>query len=145
MVGSAILDPLSASVEIAGSGLRAQSLRMRVVAENLANAQSTGTTPGSDPYRRKTATFQSELDRATGVSLVSISRIGRDGSAFAVEYDPGHPAANNDGYVKLPNVNMIIEMADMREATRSYEANLQIIRQTREMLSMTIDLLRGQS
>ena len=145
MVGSAILDPLSASVEIAGSGLRAQSLRMRVVAENLANAQSTGATPGSDPYRRKTATFQSELDRATGVSLVGISRIGRDGSAFAVEYDPGHPAANNDGYVKLPNVNMIIEMADMREATRSYEANLQIIRQTREMLSMTIDLLRGQS
>lgn len=116
---------------------------MRVVSENLANAQSTGTTPGADPYRRKTITFENELDRVSGVTLVKLGDIGADRSAFRVELDPGHPAADASGYVKLPNVNMLIEMADMREASRSYEANLQVVRQAREMVSMTIDLLRN--
>jgi flagellar basal-body rod protein FlgC len=138
-----MIDPLQLASRIAASGLEAQSSRMRVVSENLANAQSTGTTPGADPYRRKTITFGNELDRISGATLVSVANIGTDRSDFRVEHDPGHPAADAAGYVKLPNVNMLIEMADMREANRSYEANLQVIKQAREMVSMTIDLLRS--
>lgn len=138
-----MIDPIQLASRIAASGLEAQSARMRVVAENLANAQSTGTTPGADPYQRKTITFENELDRASGATLVNVAGIGTDRSPFRVEHDPGHPAADAAGYVKLPNVNMLIEMADMREANRSYEANLQVIKQAREMVSMTIDLLRS--
>jgi flagellar basal-body rod protein FlgC len=138
-----MIDPIQLSLRVAASGLEAQSARMRVVSENLANAQSTGTTPGSDPYRRKTVTFEDELDRTSGATLVKLGSVGIDRSAFRVEHDPGHPAADAAGYVKLPNVNMLIEMADMREANRSYEANLQVIKQAREMVSMTIDLLRS--
>src|SRR5215472_13816528 len=138
-----MLDSLQASLAIAGSGLEAQSERMRVVSENLANANSTGRTPGSDPYQRKTVTFDSEMDRAAGAQLVKVKDVGVDSTPFRVEYDPGHPAADKTGYVKLPNVNMMIEMADMREVNRSYEANLQVVKQSRSMLGMTIDLLRG--
>lgn len=135
-------DTLQASLIVAASGLQVQSDRLRIVAENLANAQSTGSAPGSEPYRRKTISFAQELDRLTGVSTVRVDNIGADQSPFRVEYEPGHPAADDNGYVKLPNVNMIMEMADMREANRSYEANLQIVKRTRELISMTIDLLR---
>ncbi len=135
-------DSLQASLIVAASGLQAQSDRLRVVAENLANAQSTGPAPGSEPYRRKTISFAQELDRIMGVSTVRVDNIGADQTPFRVEYEPGHPAADDNGYVKLPNVNMIVEMADMREANRSYEANLQIVKRTRELISMTIDLLR---
>ena len=138
-----MIDPLESSIQIAGSGLRAQSTRLRVVAENLANAQSTGSSAGADPYARKTVTFDSELDRASGASLVQVKSIGVDKAPFRTEYDPGNPAADAKGYVKQPNVNMITEMADMREANRSYEANLQIVKQTRDIFSMTIDLLKG--
>lgn len=136
-------DLLQASLRIASSGLEAQSARMRVVSQNLANAHSTGRAQGADPYRRKTLTFESEFDRTAGASLVRVARAGVDYSPFPLEHDPGHPAANGAGFVKLPNVSMLIEMADMREASRSYEANLQTIRQAREMISMTIDLLRS--
>jgi flagellar basal-body rod protein FlgC len=135
------MDPLTSSMTIAASGLKAQSLRFRVVSENLANAEATGTRPGGDPYRRKTVTFAAELDRA-GVAQVALKRIGADPSPFRLEYRPGDPAANAAGVVKLPNVNPIVEMADIREANRSYEANLQVIKQAREMITMTIDLLR---
>ncbi|MFN0191036.1 MAG: flagellar basal body rod protein FlgC [Aestuariivirga sp.] len=138
-------DPLRAASNVAASGLFAQSLRLRVVAENVANAQSTGKSPGADPYRRKTIAFSQELDAATGANLVTVTRVGRDPSSFPVEKRPGHPAADASGTVKLPNVNMIIEMADMREATRSYEANLQVIKQSREMANAMIDLLRSTS
>lgn len=138
-----MIDPLQLSLRIAASGLEAQSSRMRVVSENLANAQSTGTAPGADPYRRKTITFENELDSVSGATLVRLGNVGVDRSAFRIEHDPGHPAADAAGYVKLPNVNMLIEMADMREANRSYEANLQVVKQAREMVSMTIDLLRS--
>ena len=138
-----MIDPLTASLHVAAAGLEAQSARMRVVSENLANAQSTGTTPGADPYQRKTITFSSELDRASGASLVEVDRIGRDDAPFRVEYDPDHPAADDEGYVKMPNVSILIEMADMREASRSYEADLQIVKHSRQMISMTIDLLRN--
>jgi flagellar basal-body rod protein FlgC len=136
-------DPLRAASNVAASGLFAQSLRLRVVAENIANAQSTGKSPGADPYRRKTIVFSQELDAVTGANLVTVAKVGRDPSSFPVEMRPGHPAADASGMVKFPNVNMIVEMADMREATRSYEANLQVIRQSREMANAMIDLLRS--
>lgn len=137
------MDPLSASLKVAASGMTAQSERLRVVSENLANAQSTGQLPGSDPYQRKTVTFVAELDRASGASKVGVAAVGSDPSAFPIEYQPGHEAADEFGYVKMPNVNILIEMADMREAIRGYEANLQNIKQSRELISMTIDLLRN--
>lgn len=138
------MDPLLASLKVAASGMTAQSERLRVVSENLANAQSTGKAPGSDPYQRKTITFAATLDRANGASLVDVTSIGRDRSDFPVEYQPGHEAADAAGYVKMPNVNVLVEMGDMREAVRGYEANLQSIKQARELISMTIDLLRTQ-
>lgn len=137
------MDPLSAASKIAGSGLEAQATRLRIVSENIANARSTGDTPGADPYRRKTITFGAELDRAAGVDLVKVQKLGTDESDFVEEYDPNHPAADERGMVKLPNVNMLIEMADMREANRTYDANLQTIKQTRELVAATIDLLKG--
>jgi flagellar basal-body rod protein FlgC len=140
-----VIDPLQASLRIAGSGLEAQSARLRVVSENMANAQSTGATPGANPFARKTITFEGEMDRAVGTKLVHVKSIGTDKSPFRIEHDPGNPAADKDGFVKLPNVNMLVEMADMREANRSYEANLQVIKQTRDLVTMTIDLLKGQA
>ena len=137
------MDALTAALKVAASGLGAQSERLRVVSENLANAQSTGTSPGADPYRRKTISFVSELDRSSGTSLVSVGSIDRDRSDFPVEFQPGNEAADAKGYVKMPNVNALIEMADMQEANRSYTANLQVVRQARELISMTIDLMRS--
>jgi len=138
-----MFDPLQVTLKIGASGLEAQSKRMRVVSENLANAQSTGHTPGADPYTRKTISFESEFDEAMGASFVKVAGIGRNHSPYRVEYSPGHPAADAKGFVKLPNVDVLVEVADMREANRSYEANLQVIKQAREMISMTIDLLRS--
>jgi len=137
------MDPLSASLKIAGSGMEAQATRLRIVSENIANARSTGDTPGADPYRRKTITFGAELDKASGVDVVEVKKLGVDHSKFIEEYDPDHPAADEKGMVKVPNVNMLIEMADMREANRSYDANIQTIKQTRELISATIDLLKA--
>jgi flagellar basal-body rod protein FlgC len=136
-------DALLSSLKTSASGLEAQSMRLRIISENLANAQSTGRTAGSDPFRRKTVTFGAELDRLSGASLVSVKKVQGDQSPFRLEFDPGSPAANAAGYVKMPNINLITEMADMREANRSYESNLQVIKQAREMISMTIDLLRS--
>lgn len=119
-------------------------MRLRTVSENLANMESAGPSPGSDPYRRKIVTFSTELDRAGDAPLVRVDRTVTDMSPFRLEFSPGHPAADAKGYVKLPNVNMIVEMADMRESNRSYEANLQVIKQARDMIGMTIDLLRSQ-
>ena len=140
-----MIDPLQASARLSAAGLEAQSVRLRIVSENIANAQSTGSTAGADPYARKTVTFKGELDRALGAATVKVDRVGKDKAPFRVEYEPGNPAADADGYVKYPNVNMLIEMADMREANRSYEANLQMIKQARSMISMTFDLLRSSS
>ncbi len=137
------MDPLSAALKIAGSGLEAQSTRLRVVSENIANARSTGDTPGAEPYRRKTVTFGAELDKVSGADLVAVKRLGEDDSDFIQEFDPGNPAADERGYVKMPNVNVLIEMADMREANRTYEANLQTVKQTRDLISSTINLLKA--
>jgi flagellar basal-body rod protein FlgC len=138
-----MIDPLVASTKLSSAGLEAQSMRLRVVSENVANAQSTGKAGGSDPYVRKTITFRSVLDRNLGAASVAIMEVGADEAPFPVVYDPGNPAADERGMVKMPNVNMLVEMADMREANRSYEANLQMIKQARSLIAETIDLLRG--
>lgn len=137
-----MFDPLQTSLRIAASGLEAQSTRLRVVSENIANAQSTGASPGADPYARKTVSFDRELDRATGVNLVEVKRIGVDRTPFKIERDPGNPAADENGVVKMPNVDVLVELADMREANRSYEANLQVAKQAAEMLTTTVNLMR---
>ncbi|WP_109120620.1 flagellar basal body rod protein FlgC [Azospirillum sp. TSO22-1] len=136
-------DPLSATLRIASSGLQAQGTRLRVVAENIANADSTAQTPGGDPYRRKTVAFASAVDRATGSEIVRIKQIGRDRSDFQSVYDPSHPAADEKGYVKHANVQPLIEMMDMREASRSFEASVNVIEQARSMMTRMVDLLRG--
>lgn len=138
-----MIDPLAAAIKVAGSGLEAQSARLRIVAENLANAQATGPTPGSDPYARKTVTFESELDDLAGTDLVRVKSFGVDSRPFRIEQDPGNPAADSSGFVKFPNVDLIMEMADLREANRSYEANLQVVKQSSNLSSMTLDLLRN--
>jgi flagellar basal-body rod protein FlgC len=137
------MDPLTAAMKVAGSGLEAQSTRLRVVSENIANARSTGDTPGADPYRRKTVTFGAEIDRANDLTTVGVKKVGQDKGKFVEEYDPDSPAADAKGYVKMPNVNVLVEMADMREANRSYEANLQTIKQSRDLINSTIDLLKS--
>jgi flagellar basal-body rod protein FlgC len=131
------------SMAIAASGLRAQAGRMRIISENIANADSTPSTPGGDPYRRKVPTFRSEVDRALGASVVELGKTQTDTSDFRLRYEPGHPAADKDGNVKYPNVNPLIEMTDMREAQRSYEANINVIGATRRMLQRTIDILKA--
>ncbi|SOE18169.1 flagellar basal-body rod protein FlgC [Hoeflea halophila] len=137
------VDPLTLASRIASSGLTVQETRMRILSENLANSQSTGNTPGEDAYRRKTISFSWELDRATGATRAEVAKIDTDPSQFVIEYDPGNPAADKNGMVKRPNVNVLVELADMREANRTYEANLQTVKQTRELVSMTIELLRS--
>lgn len=130
------------SMMVAASGMKAQSGRMRIIAENIANADSTAKVPGGDPYRRKIATFEDKLNRELGVETVSLSRPVYDASDFQLKYMPGHPGADANGYVKTPNVNSLVETMDMREAQRSYEANLNLIQASRRMISQTIDILR---
>ena len=131
------------AMEISASGMRAQGTRIRVVTENVANANTTAETPGADPYRRQIITFKNEMDKARGFSQVEVDDIDVDRETdFKLEYIPGHPAADENGYVKMPNVNTLIEMMDAREAQRSYEANLGMIEQSRTMVLRTIDLLR---
>lgn len=136
------MDNLSAIIRIANSGMYAQGTRMRVISENVANAQTTGTTPGSDAYRRKTISFEEMIDQHTGASVVGVKDIGKDMSEFPLKYDPTQPAANNKGYVKMPNVNMMIEMADHKEAQRSYEANMNMLDAGRRMKSLAIEMLK---
>jgi flagellar basal-body rod protein FlgC len=131
------------TLAIAASGLRAQAGRMRILSENIANADSTPTAAGAEPYRRKMPTFTSELDRSMDVQLVELGKTQIDSSDFRMKYEPGHPAADQNGNVKYPNVNSIVEMADMREAQRSYEANINVVTATRRMIQRTIDILKA--
>ena len=133
---------LSKAMKVAAAGMRVQGARMRVVAENLANADSTARVPGGEPYRRKTIAFENALDRGLGVELVRVARYGVDPSAPPLRHDPGHPAADADGYVRLPNVEPLIEMMDMHEAQRSFEANLNALRLARSMIERALELLR---
>jgi flagellar basal-body rod protein FlgC len=131
------------SIAIAASGLRAQAGRMRVIAENIANADSTAPSQGAEPYRRKIATFRAEVDRVLGARLVRLGRLRTDPSEFRLKYEPGHPAADANGNVKYPNVNALVEMTDMREAQRSYEANINVITASRRMIQRTIEILKS--
>lgn len=132
----------SDALTIAAAGLRAQSARMRIIAENLANASSTAREPGGDPYRRQIPVFEAELDRQSGLELVRMGRVTPDNSEFELVHEPGHPAADAEGYVRYPNVNTLIELMDMREAQRSYEANLNMVESSRAMMQRALDLLR---
>lgn len=129
-------------LQVAAAGLKAQSARMRVIAENLANADSTAKEPGQDPYRRRVPTFDSEVERATGNLLVTMDGIRPDMSDFGVRFEPGHPAADADGYIQTPNVNSLVELMDLREAQRGFEANMNVVEVSRAMLMRTIDMLR---
>jgi flagellar basal-body rod protein FlgC len=137
------INDFARSTGIATSGLRAQAGRMRVISENIANADSTAQSAGGDPYRRKVPTFSSALDRTLDAQVVTLGRVRPDPSAFRVKHDPGNPAADAAGDVKYPNVNSMVEMTDMRDAQRSYEANLNIIGATRRMIQRTLDILKA--
>lgn len=136
------MDELSKSQRIAVAGMKVQAERLRVVAQNLANAESVGQRPGEQPYRRKLITFESALDRELGAESVRVRRVKEDMTPFPKDLDPSHPAADADGYVMKPNVNPLIEIMDMREAQRSYEANMSTISVAREMSQRTLELLR---
>ena len=132
----------STSMAVAAAGLKAQSDRMKTIAENIANANSAASTAGGDPYRRKVPTMTSSFDRELNAEVVKSGKPVADTSEFRMQYDPGNPLADNKGYVKLPNVNSLVEIMDMREAQRSYEADLSVIDATKAMLSRTVDLLK---
>ena len=133
---------LMKSIKIAAAGMKVQGVRLKVISENLANADSMSPVAGGDPYRRKVVTFENALNRELGADLVKVRNIDVDTSEFRKNYNPGHPAADKDGYVRLPNVNALVEMMDMREAQRSYEANLRIVDVSKKLVARTIDLLR---
>ena len=132
---------LNSTIDVSASGMDAQTARLRVIAENLANQDTTGSTPGADPYRRKTVTFQEVIGNG-GSSGVTVESIQRDQAPFQTRYEPSNPAADTSGYVKLSNVNSFVEMMDMKEAERSYSANLNVMQVTRSMLSRTLEILR---
>lgn len=137
------MSDLYGAMTISAFGMKAQSQRVRVIAENMANASTAANKPGEDPYTRKTITFKNEMDRARGMDLVQVDKIEDDKKQpFILKYNPDHPGADEKGYVKMPNIDPIIETMDMREAQRSYEANLGMIDQSRNMIMQTIDLLR---
>ena len=133
---------MDTALAISARGMDAQTARLRVIAQNLANQDTTGSTPGGEPYRRKTITFGNTMDRSLGAPTVTVKQIGLDRSPLPQRYDPGHPAADPKGYIRTPNVNSFIEVMDMREAQRSYNANLAVMQVTRGMLSRTIDMLK---
>ncbi len=136
------MDALSKISATAASGMRAQGDRLRIVSENLANSSSTSQTSGGDPYQRKTISFESVLDPKTGAAIVQAASVDRDQTDFTLRYDPSHPAADKNGYIKMPNVNPLIEMSNMREAARSYEANLAMLDKARDMRQQLVELLK---
>ncbi len=133
---------LSKALTISARGMDVQTTRLRVIAENLANQDTTGDVPGADPYRRKTVTFEQKMDNAVGAETVRVKQVGTDKADFPKRYDPSHPAADAQGYVHTPNVNSFVEVMDMREAQRSYSANLNVMQVTRSMLTRAIELLK---
>ena len=136
------MDDIIRTMRISGSGMRVQGQRLRVIAQNIANANSLPQEPNENPYRRKVMTFRNEFDRATGLDMVKVNRERQDMGDFGKRYEPNHPAADANGYVLTPNVNTIIELSDMREAQRSYEANMNVIKASKAMLNSAIELLR---
>jgi flagellar basal-body rod protein FlgC len=135
-------DDLFSSLKLSAAGMKAQGTRLRVISENIANADSLPTEPGKNPYRRKHITFKNVMNRELGMPVVKVDKIRPDQGEFQRRFEPNHPAADAQGYVLAPNVNSLVEMMDMREASRSYEANLSAIRTARTMMQGTIDILR---
>jgi flagellar basal-body rod protein FlgC len=135
-------DDLNTSLTISAGGMTAQTTRLRVIAQNIANQDTTGSSPGADPYRRRTVTFETKLDHELGADTVRVKSVGMDQAEFPKRYDPANPAADAKGYVKLPNVNSFVELMDMREAERTYGANLSVMQASRTMMTRTIDLLK---
>lgn len=133
---------LTQTLGVSAKGMAAQGTRLRVIAENLANSATTGSSPGADPYRRKTVTFENAMDKSLGTEAVGVRKIAPDNSAFPRKYDPANPAADAAGYIKTPNVNSFVEIMDMKEAQRSYTANLNVMETTRGIMTRTIDLLK---
>lgn len=139
----ALAGGLDEAMKQSTAGMKAQGVRMKVIAQNIANADSTGMSPGSEPYRRKQIFFENKLDRKTGYNTVRVAKIQSDRKTpLGAKFDPAHPAANDDGYVLLPNVDGSLEVVDMKEAERSYQANLSAVEVTKRMVDATIDLLR---
>ena len=136
------MDDLLKTLRISGAAMKAQGTRLRVISENIANADSLASKPGELPYRRRTVQFKNELDKKSGLDMVEVNKIRTDPSDFGKRFDPNHPAADADGYVLTPNVNRLVEMMDMKEAQRSYDANLSVVRSSKAMLSDTIDILK---
>ncbi len=134
---------LNTSMQLAFAGMSAQGQRLKVIAENLANTDSTAKTPGGEPYRRKIVSFHSVLDRSLGANSVAAGRPVSALGNFERKFDPGNPAADAEGYVQMPNVNPVVELMDMRDAQQSYQANLNVIDAAKSMISHTLDLLRG--
>jgi flagellar basal-body rod protein FlgC len=130
------------AIAIASTGMRAQGGRMKIISENIANADSTATTPGGNPYRRRIVTFRSDFDRELGAHVVAMGRVAPDNSDFVVRHEPDNPVADNKGDVKYPNVNPLVEMTDFRDAQRSYEANLNVVSATKRMLQRTLDIIK---
>jgi flagellar basal-body rod protein FlgC len=130
------------SIAIAATGMRAQGGRMKIISENIANADSTATTPGGNPYRRRIVTFRSDFDRELGAHVVAMGRVAPDNSSFVVRHEPDNPVADNNGDVKYPNVNPLVEMTDFRDAQRSYEANINVVSATKRMLQRTLDIIK---
>lgn len=133
---------LNTALTISARGMDAQTTRLRVIAENLANQDTTGSSPAGTPYRRKTITFGNQAEQALGANTVKVKQVGRDNTEFPLRYDPGHPAADKNGYVRVPNVNSFVEVMDMREAERSYAANLAVMQVSRSMLTRTVEMLK---
>lgn len=133
---------LTLSADIAASGMKAQAERLKVISQNMANVDSVSSTPGGEPYRRQVVTFENYLDPQTGAQKVRVNNIIKDESPFEKKYDPNHPGADEKGYISLPNVNPLIEMMDMKEAQRVYDANLNMLKTAREMNSSVLDILK---
>ena len=133
---------LTVSADVAASGMRVQAERLKVIAQNMANADSVSITPGGEPYRRQVVSFQNYIDQETGAQMVRVDKVVKDDSPFEKKYAPNHPAADAQGYISLPNVNPLIEMMDMKEAQRAYDANLNMVKTAREMNSSVLDILK---
>lgn len=136
------MSDLSVTSDIAVSGMKAQSERLRIISENMANAESVGIHPGEEPYRRQVVTFKNYVDKQTGAEMVKLDKVVKDQSPFVKKYAPNHPAADAQGYVSMPNVNTLVEMMDMKEAQRAYEANLTMVQTARDMNSKVLDILK---
>lgn len=133
---------ITKALTLSARGMDVQTARLRTIAENLANQDTTGSTPGAEPYRRKVISFENRMDAALGATTVRVKTIAPDKSELPTRFDPSHPAADAKGYVKTPNVNSFIEVMDMREAQRGYSANMNVMEVTRSMLTRTIEMLK---